>query len=110
MRQGLFLATALVLLLAPVFALAEKRSENPDISVGTCIEHGGADEQPEGSAIRTCCLDSDLTGIRGCYICDYKWENCTWEPAKAEGGGKVPDKGLLDDHMKPEDLAPLTSD
>jgi hypothetical protein len=106
MQRLSILAVVIALMVAPATG-AEKQAGNPDISVGTCIEHGGADDQPEGSAIRTCCLDSDLTGIRGCYICDYKWENCTWEPAPEKGGGKVPtvpDKGQLDDLLQPQDL------
>jgi hypothetical protein len=94
----LIVAAALGILLGlPVAALDNEQA--PDVSVGTCIEKGGTVEQPEGSAIRACCLDSDITGIRGCYICDYKWENCVWDPAKSKGpkglkGGKpydIPD-------------------
>ena len=65
-------------------------NETPVITVGTCIEHGGTVEQPEGSPIRACCMTSDVGGYNGCYICDYKWENCVWDPSYAQGGGKRP--------------------
>jgi len=54
-------------------------NEEPDISVGTCIEHGGSVPQPDGSPIRACCLDGPVA--KGCYICDYGWRNCVWDPA-----------------------------
>ena len=102
MRRFSSILAALVLtglLGAP--ALAEK-IKKPPISVGSCIEHGGGVEQPDGSAIRACCMDSDVTGIRGCYICDSNWENCTWEPAKGGRKGEgndapldLPDQPLL---------------
>ena len=76
-RSVVFVAAA-ALLLAASAARAEPNN-NPDISVGTCIEHGGSVPQPEGSPIRACCLDGIVA--KGCYICDYKWENCVWDPA-----------------------------
>jgi len=63
------------------FGSARAAAPEPTISVGTCIEHGGSDPQPEGSPIKTCCMDSDVTGIRGCYICDTNWKNCVWDAA-----------------------------
>jgi hypothetical protein len=78
-RSAIFIATALLLLAAT--SPGRTLPPEPPISVGTCIEHGGSVDQPEGSAIRACCLDSDITGIRGCYICDNNWKNCVWDPA-----------------------------
>jgi hypothetical protein len=81
-------------ILTPAFSKAAAPA--PDITVTQCVEQGGADPQPPGSAIRTCCLDSEITGIRGCYICDYKWENCEWEPAASKRPtGIVPNNGNL---------------
>lgn len=57
-----------------------KPVKTPPLGVGTCLEHGGATSQPEGSAIRTCCMDGMVQ--KGCWICDYKWENCTWDPGR----------------------------
>ena len=76
MRMGTFVAIAAVLLTAPA---AKAEPQDPLISLGTCIEQGGAVGQPEGSAIRACCLDG--LAARGCYICDNQWRNCVWEPA-----------------------------
>jgi hypothetical protein len=76
MRMGILAAAAVLLLVAPA-AMAEQ--DEPLISLGTCIEKGGAVGQPEGSAIRACCLDG--LAARGCYICDNQWKNCVWEPA-----------------------------
>ena len=79
-------AAALALVSASGFAL-DNQQANPELSVGQCIEGGGTVEQEPGSAIRACCMDSEVTGIRGCYICNYKWEDCVWDPAYA---GKTP--------------------
>ncbi len=85
--SSLAAATALLLLFGPAAQAKDNQPVTPDISVGSCIENGDIVEQPAGSPIRACCLDSDITGVRGCYICDYKWENCTWDPA-GKGGSK----------------------
>lgn len=102
--QGLpsLLVSLLLLLLHAPPAPALDNAEPPVITVGQCIQHGGAEPQPPGSPIQACCLDSDITGIRGCYICDYKWENCTWEPAPA-GKGKLP---LSPDLVPQKQLSP----
>lgn len=101
--QGLSaLLVPFLLLLHAASAPALNNAEPPVITVGQCIQHGGAEPQPPGSPIQACCLDSDITGIRGCYICDYKWENCTWEPAP-ESKGKIP---TAPDKLKEKDLAP----
>jgi len=97
-RLSLVAAAALLAILLGTYlpaapAQALDNQQPPDISVGTCIENGGSVEQPAGSPIRACCLDSDITGVKGCYICDYKWENCTWDPSYKQGGkgkGKKP--------------------
>ncbi|MBX6322309.1 MAG: hypothetical protein IRY94_10805 [Rhodospirillaceae bacterium] len=97
---GLVVIAAAAVLAAPAGRAAPK--DTPDITVGQCIEHGGTVGQPEGSPIRTCCMDSDITGIRGCYICDYKWENCIWDPAyRSEVRGQVL-QGSDDLSVKPE--------
>jgi len=90
-----------ILFAAVLFAPAPSNAAAPapDITVTQCVENGGADTQPPGSPIRTCCLDSDITGIRGCYICDYKWENCVWEPAASKRpSGNIPNDGNLTIH------------
>ena len=86
---AIIVAVSATLLLAGPPARAAD-NESPPISVGTCIEHGGGVEQPEGSPIRACCLDGIVA--RGCYICDNNWQNCVWEPAfsSMQGGATGP--------------------
>lgn len=92
-----FVALAACVFLATPGHGEQRSSPEPDISLGTCIEHGGTVEQPEGSPIRACCLDGIVA--RGCYICDNAWRNCVWEPAfsNSQGGGTkgVVDQGVL---------------
>lgn len=68
----------------PSPSFADPRDNFPGISLDECLAHGGNVDQPYGSPIRACCIDtpgSDITGIKGCYICDQSWKNCVWEPA-----------------------------
>jgi hypothetical protein len=38
---------------------------------------GGKVDQPEGSAIRACCLDGLIA--KGCFICNSNWEDCVFD-------------------------------
>jgi hypothetical protein len=90
MRSAIVISAAILVLVASNPSKAEK-PQNPPITVTTCVEHGGAVEQPPGSAIRACCMYSDITGIKGCYVCDSQWNSCVWEPAPK---GSLPSQTL----------------
>jgi hypothetical protein len=92
--HGFIAAAALALVSASGFAL-DNQQPDPELSVGQCIESGGTVEQEPGSAIRACCMDSEVTGIRGCYICNYKWEDCVWDPAYSGKTQGTPPVGTL---------------
>jgi hypothetical protein len=65
-----------------IFAPSSPARADPPITVGQCIEHGGSTGDPDGSPIKSCCLDNDVTGIKGCYICDGHWANCVWDAGR----------------------------
>ena len=84
----------------PFPTLAEPIDNSPAISLQECLAHGGNVEQPYGSPIRACCIDgpgSDITGIKGCYICERDWTNCVWDPARTASSfhnNVAPNSGL----------------
>lgn len=79
----------------------DNEDEGPGpFNLAQCLDMGGKVDQPEGSAIRACCLDGLIA--KGCFICNYRWEDCVFDGGYRKIKNKlVKLKGAQTDTMAP---------